>query len=741
MADLNYYLEATLSGDANATTFYHEILVAVFLAYPELKIKEEEDKSISYINKNINVVNNKITKAEKSLNSKQQKLSKEQSLPKNTISKAFNNQLQKEIDELTSALELLNNQLNDLNEQLQSKQVVHNRAKDIITKPSDIIQFIYPYPSAKVKPTATEDLAPIELSDGKMAFIDPKNDKENYKKFFYVAYDALHTAESIRRFANIKAPKVVYWTGPSNDSTKFGASDIVIPIDGIFQGISLKFETGQFKNLSTAQIIKTLGLADEEMDEKRFSVFTYEKHEKYWTNMLQGWYEQLDSWTKGKNSTYHAPAFREILKKVKQTCKTYPDYQKYKISDKEAETILKEILLFPDANIKLGIKDRSQIKDKIKKYTSFRYAARKIYQCLPQEMTKKWSSLEEEEDDANDIDFSKKDEGLRGKYFKKIIDSMFAGKITEDKLADLFVRQVSALDSMDLWYFAGGGNEYTVIPSKKTIKNSIKKNKIKLSYDISNSGSGVIFPIIVSIGKTSVLEIVIIFRFKQGQMDGMFETASIKKTEYKDWGKLLKGQISESNDIKQDILQKVYLENPLLSKMVNRAKEVSIEQHKEQKRKFNNAPYFNHPKKVAEIIAKNKKSKFLPHLISAAYLHDTIEDTNLSLKDIKSSFGELVASLVKELTNDNKAIKTIGKKRYLADKMSNMSSWALVIKLADRLDNVSDLEHVSYEFRKKYINETVFILKQIQEDRKLTNTQKKLVDDIYKNLYKFLKPL
>ena len=58
--------------------------------------------------------------------------------------------------------------------------------------------------------------------------------------------------------------------------------------------------------------------------------------------------------------------------------------------------------------------------------------------------------------------------------------------------------------------------------------------------------------------------------------------------------------------------------------------------------------YIAHPKEVAKIVAKFKpKSKNLSALVQAAYLHDTIEDTDLSHADLVKQFGGLVAILVR----------------------------------------------------------------------------------------------
>lgn len=164
---------------------------------------------------------------------------------------------------------------------------------------------------------------------------------------------------------------------------------------------------------------------------------------------------------------------------------------------------------------------------------------------------------------------------------------------------------------------------------------------------------------------------------------------------------------------------------------VNIAERFAKEKHSNQKRKFSNEPYFNHVKNVSEIVKKYKKSHRIDDLIAAALLHDILEDTNTSEYDLKNIFGDLIASLVRELTSNNEKIEKKGKKEYLAEKMSNpkkMSNWALVIKLADRLDNISDKS--SDEFAKKYSKETKYILNYLEKNRKLTKTQRKLLNSI-----------
>ena len=140
-------------------------------------------------------------------------------------------------------------------------------------------------------------------------------------------------------------------------------------------------------------------------------------------------------------------------------------------------------------------------------------------------------------------------------------------------------------------------------------------------------------------------------------------------------------------------------------------------------------PYIGHPVRVANIIRQYKQSHNIDALIQAAYLHDTIEDTATTQEALHDLFGGLVASLVQELTSDLEEIKRVGKKDYLARKMAHeMSSWGLVIKLADRLDNVKDITTAKTpEWRQKYKAETEHIMDYLEQNRALSGTHKKLI--------------
>ena len=171
--------------------------------------------------------------------------------------------------------------------------------------------------------------------------------------------------------------------------------------------------------------------------------------------------------------------------------------------------------------------------------------------------------------------------------------------------------------------------------------------------------------------------------------------------------------------------------------------EVTIEYAKEMHNgqyRHDGSPYIRHPLSVLENVLKYKKSKSLETLLMSACLHDTLEDTSATYYDIVQKFGPKVASIVLELTTDEDMKKALGKEQYLSYKMKNMSSWALVIKLCDRLDNVSDLLNDDNEsFKIKYINESINILEFLVQNRELSKTHITIIEQIIDTLLQLCK--
>ncbi len=147
-----------------------------------------------------------------------------------------------------------------------------------------------------------------------------------------------------------------------------------------------------------------------------------------------------------------------------------------------------------------------------------------------------------------------------------------------------------------------------------------------------------------------------------------------------------------------------------MTDLISLALEFAREKHKKQTRKFENTPYIEHPIGVVNILSDFTNDEAI---ICAAYLHDTIEDTNTNLLELKTMFNQEIASLVEELTSHKKDQEKIGKPQYLSRKLNGMSEKAKMIKFADRLHNVSNIGKGPINFSRRYAQETAFILNNI----------------------------
>lgn len=104
-------------------------------------------------------------------------------------------------------------------------------------------------------------------------------------------------------------------------------------------------------------------------------------------------------------------------------------------------------------------------------------------------------------------------------------------------------------------------------------------------------------------------------------------------------------------------------------------------------RKVSKQPYWVHPEGVAKIVMEHGGSDIE---IKAAMAHDVLEDTGESYEDMVEKFGDKVASIVKEVTNDKDEIAKVGKEKYISEELCCLSPEALTVKLADMLYNMKD---------------------------------------------------
>lgn len=111
--------------------------------------------------------------------------------------------------------------------------------------------------------------------------------------------------------------------------------------------------------------------------------------------------------------------------------------------------------------------------------------------------------------------------------------------------------------------------------------------------------------------------------------------------------------------------------------------------HRDQRRKGRSqAPYINHCITVSARLARAGITDAA--ILQAAALHDVVEDTEVSLDEVTARFGEAVAGLVAEVTDD-KALEPAARKQAQIDHAPHKSPGAACIKIADKTSNLEDL--------------------------------------------------
>lgn len=115
----------------------------------------------------------------------------------------------------------------------------------------------------------------------------------------------------------------------------------------------------------------------------------------------------------------------------------------------------------------------------------------------------------------------------------------------------------------------------------------------------------------------------------------------------------------------------------------------AAERHSKQQRKDVNAsPYINHLIRVAVLLSSTARITD-ENTIIAAILHDIVEDTPITLLDVREKFGSAIASIVAEVTDD-KSLPKAKRKELQIEHAPHLSLQAKFIKLADKIDNCRD---------------------------------------------------
>ena len=161
----------------------------------------------------------------------------------------------------------------------------------------------------------------------------------------------------------------------------------------------------------------------------------------------------------------------------------------------------------------------------------------------------------------------------------------------------------------------------------------------------------------------------------------------------------------------RELLKKVrsYRPNDDLA-LIRRAYNYSLLHHTGQQR-ASGEPYLVHPLEVACVLAEMKLD---PVAIVAGLLHDSVEDTSVTIIDIRKEFGEQVAHIVEGVTKISKIDFASSEERQAENVRKMVLAMVddirvVLIKLADRLHNMRTLEHLPVERQQRIAKETLEI--------------------------------
>jgi len=161
----------------------------------------------------------------------------------------------------------------------------------------------------------------------------------------------------------------------------------------------------------------------------------------------------------------------------------------------------------------------------------------------------------------------------------------------------------------------------------------------------------------------------------------------------------------------RDLMKRMQANRPADDlEIVKKAYDYSLKVHTGQSR-ASGEPYLVHPLEVALVLAEMKMD---PVAVAAGLLHDSVEDTSVTIVDIRKEFGEQVAHIVEGVTKISK-IDFATKEEQQAENLRKMmlamvdDIRVVLIKLADRLNNMRTLEHLDPERQQKIAKETLEI--------------------------------
>lgn len=122
--------------------------------------------------------------------------------------------------------------------------------------------------------------------------------------------------------------------------------------------------------------------------------------------------------------------------------------------------------------------------------------------------------------------------------------------------------------------------------------------------------------------------------------------------------------------------------------VIERAIIVASKAHDGQYRKLTKIPYITHPLGVG-LLLMNANAH--PELVAAGILHDTVEDTELTLEDIEEEFGEQIATLVEGASEPDKSLSWEERKEHTIEFLRTASEDIRTVVCADKLHNIRSI--------------------------------------------------
>jgi guanosine-3',5'-bis(diphosphate) 3'-pyrophosphohydrolase len=128
-----------------------------------------------------------------------------------------------------------------------------------------------------------------------------------------------------------------------------------------------------------------------------------------------------------------------------------------------------------------------------------------------------------------------------------------------------------------------------------------------------------------------------------------------------------------------------------------------------QLRKYTGEPYIVHPAEVVSIVASVDHT---PEMLAAAWLHDTVEDTGVTIETIRAEFGTEVADLVGWLTDVSRPDHGNRAARKAVDRAHSAAAPAAAqtVKLADLISNTKSIMEHDQDFARVYLKEKAMLL-------------------------------